>query len=119
MNITTNMTDSIAGTLHELGIASNIKGYYYLLDAIILVINTKKLPVQMNNDIYYVLAQKYDKTIGSVERCMRFAIEEGFNKAPFRVIEKTFSSTISYNKAKPTNSQFIHMIADEYKRNRI
>ena len=119
MNIKSSMTDSIASTLHELGIAANIKGYYYLLDAIVLVINTKKLPVQMNTDIYLFLAQKYDKTMASVEKCMRFAIEEGFNRAPFRCIEKTFSSTISYSKAKPTNSQFIHMIADEYKRNQL
>lgn len=113
------MTDIIASTLHELGISANIKGYYYLLDAIELVIKTEKLPVQMTNDIYYVLAQKYDKTIGSVERCIRFAIEGGFSNAPFRAIEKTFSSTISYSKTKPTNSQFIHMIADEYKRKNI
>lgn len=99
--------------LHNVGIPAHIKGYSYLRDAIIWVYEDKNYLGQITKCLYPDLAIKHNSSSSRVERAIRHAIEVAWNRGNVDVIDDIFGYTISADKAKPTNSEFIAMIADK------
>jgi two-component system response regulator (stage 0 sporulation protein A) len=102
----------ITTLLHEVGVPAHIKGYLYLREAITMVYNNLDLLGSVTKILYPDIAEKYCTTSSRVERAIRHAIEVAWIRGNVEAISEIFSYTISYNKSKPTNSEFIAMIAD-------
>ena len=99
--------------LHEIGVPAHIKGYLYLRESITMVYNDIEILGSITKILYPVVAKKYKTTSSRVERAIRHAIEVAWNRGNVDAISSIFSYTISYNKSKPTNSEFIAMLADK------
>lgn len=102
----------ITTLLHEVGVPAHIKGYLYLREAITMVYHNLDLLGSITKILYPEIAGKYCTTASRVERAIRHAIEVAWIRGNVDAISDIFSYTISYNKSKPTNSEFIAMIAD-------
>ncbi len=102
----------VTSIMHELGIPAHIKGYMYLRDAIIMVTSKVELLSRVTKELYPSIADKYSTTPSRVERAIRHAIEVAWNRGNVEFIDKMFGHTISQDKGKPTNSEFIAMVAD-------
>lgn len=103
----------ITSILHEIGVPAHIKGYLYLRDAIKMVYRNVELLGAITKTLYPNLAVRFCTTASRVERAIRHAIEIAWVRGNVDTISDIFSYTISYNKSKPTNSEFIAMIADK------
>ena len=103
----------ITTLLHEVGVPAHIKGYLYLREAITMVYHNLDLLGSITKILYPEIAGKYCTTASRVERAIRHAIEVAWIRGNVDAISDIFSYTISYNKSKPTNSEFIAMIADK------
>lgn len=99
--------------LHDIGIPAHIRGYQYIREAITLVYNDIEILNSITKGLYPTIALKFKTTASRVERAIRHAIEIAWIRGNIETITQIFSYTISYNKAKPTNSEFIAMIADK------
>ncbi len=104
----TRVTDMI----HDVGVPAHIKGYHFLRDAILLCINNMDLLNSITKVLYPEIAKKYDTTSSRVERAIRHAIEVAWSRCSMDVIEELFGYTINVGKGKPTNSEFIALLAD-------
>ncbi|WP_432355380.1 sporulation transcription factor Spo0A [Sporosarcina sp. A2] len=104
---------SITTTIKEIGVPAHIKGYSYLREAIQMVYNDNELLGAVTKILYPDIAEKYKTTPSRVERAIRHAIEVAWNRGNYEVISKTFGYTVHHLKSKPTNSEFIAMIADK------
>ncbi len=102
----------ITSTLHEVGVPAHIKGYLYLREAIAMVYHNVEVLGSITKVLYPEIATTYGTTSSRVERAIRHAIEIAWVRGNVEAISDIFSYTISYNKSKPTNSEFIAMIAD-------
>ena len=102
----------VTNIIHEVGVPAHIKGYNYLRTAIQEVFYATSMNGKITKELYPELASKFDTTVSRVERAIRHAIEVAWNRGNVDTISQIFSYTISYNKSKPTNSEFIAMIAD-------
>ena len=98
--------------IHEIGIPAHIKGYQYLREAIILVIEDMDTINAVTKVLYPAVAKKFHTTPSRVERAIRHAIEVAWDRGDIEVLQKFFGYTVSNIKGKPTNSEFIAMIAD-------
>ena len=98
--------------IHEIGVPAHIKGYQYLRAAIILAINDMDVINAVTKVLYPSVAKQFDTTASRVERAIRHAIEVAWNRGDIEVLQKFFGYTVSNIKGKPTNSEFIAMIAD-------
>lgn len=103
----------ITELLHEIGVPAHIKGYMYLREAITMVYNNIDILGGITKVLYPTVAKKYKTTSSRVERAIRHSIEVAWNRGNVDAISQIFAYTISYNKSKPTNSEFIAMIADK------
>ncbi|MFI3251510.1 MAG: sporulation transcription factor Spo0A [bacterium] len=103
----------ITAILHEIGVPAHIKGYLYLRESISMVYNNIEILGSITKVLYPVIAKKYKTTSSRTERAIRHAIEVAWNRGNVDAISSIFSYTISYNKSKPTNSEFIAMLADK------
>ena len=103
----------ITEILHEIGVPAHIKGYMYLRESITMVYNNVEILGGITKVLYPSVAKKYKTTSSRVERAIRHSIEVAWNRGNVDAISKIFAYTISYNKSKPTNSEFIAMIADK------
>lgn len=103
---------SITKILHDLGVPSHIKGYQYIKEGIMLIYENPSMIGGITKELYPEIANKYNTTVSRVERAIRHAIEIAWVRGNVDAISDIFSYTISYNKSKPTNSEFIAMIAD-------
>lgn len=103
----------VTNVIHEVGVPAHIKGYQYLREAIIMVINNIDIINQITKQLYPEIAQKYKTTPSRVERAIRHAIEVAWGRGEPSVVENIFGYTVSAAKGKPTNSEFIAMIADK------
>lgn len=112
-NETVDLDTEITAILHEIGVPAHIKGYLYIREAITLVYENIDLLGAITKILYPEIAQKYFTTASRVERAIRHAIEVAWIRGNVEAISEIFSYTISYNKSKPTNSEFIAMIADK------
>ena len=108
-----NLEAMVTNVIHEVGVPAHIKGYQFLREAIIIVINDIETINQITKQLYPVIAKKYNTTPSRVERAIRHAIEVAWSRGQNEAVEKIFGYTISSEKGKPTNSEFIAMIADK------
>lgn len=102
----------ITTLLHEIGVPAHIRGYMYIREAITMVYHNIEILGNITKVLYPEIARKYNTTSSRVERAIRHAIEVAWVRGNIDAISEIFSYTISYNKSKPTNSEFIAMIAD-------
>jgi len=104
---------AITGIIHEIGVPAHIKGYIYLREAITMVVNNMELLSAVTKELYPSIARKYNTTSSRVERAIRHAIEVAWGRGRVEVINNLFGYTIHNDKGKPTNSEFIAMVADK------
>ena len=109
----TNLEALVTNIIHELGVPAHIKGYQYLREAIIMVIRDIDVINQITKQLYPEIAKKFKTTPSRVERAIRHAIEVAWARGQQDTVETIFGYTISAAKGKPTNSEFIAMIADK------
>ncbi|MBM7581308.1 two-component system response regulator (stage 0 sporulation protein A) [Caldicoprobacter guelmensis] len=102
----------VTNIIHEIGVPAHIKGYHYLREAILLVINNMDLLGGITKELYPMIAEKFNTTPSRVERAIRHAIEVAWNRGRIETINKIFGYTVHDEKGKPTNGEFIAMIAD-------
>ncbi|GFR34281.1 sporulation transcription factor Spo0A [Thermobrachium celere] len=112
-NTNNNLEAEITNIIHEIGVPAHIKGYMYLRDAIQMVVNDIELLSAITKELYPSIARKYNTTPSRVERAIRHAIEVAWARGQVETINKIFGYTIHNDKGKPTNSEFIAMIADK------
>lgn len=105
--------DIVTRHIKMVGITANVKGYHYLRDAILMVYKDFDLISRLTSDLYVNIARKYGSTPQCVERAMRHAIETAFGRADLSVLQSFFGYTILDTKGKPTNGEFIAMLADK------
>ena len=103
---------TVTDIIHEIGVPAHIKGYQYLREAIILTINDMDIINAVTKVLYPTVAKKFDTTPSRVERAIRHAIEVAWDRGDIETLQKFFGYTVSNIKGKPTNSEFIAMIAD-------
>ncbi|WP_409270595.1 sporulation transcription factor Spo0A [Neobacillus sp. SCS-31] len=108
-----NLDASITSIIHEIGVPAHIKGYLYLREAISMVYNDIELLGSITKVLYPDIAKKYNTTASRVERAIRHAIEVAWSRGNIDSISSLFGYTVSMSKAKPTNSEFIAMVADK------
>lgn len=111
-DIDADLDSEITSILHEVGVPAHIKGYMYLREAIAMVYNNVEILGSITKVLYPEIATTFGTTSSRVERAIRHAIEIAWVRGNVDAISDIFSYTISYNKSKPTNSEFIAMIAD-------
>ena len=107
-----NLEALVTNLIHEVGVPAHIKGYQYLR-AIMMVVNDIDVINQITKSLYPQIAKKYGTTPSRVERAIRHAIEVAWGRGQQEAVENIFGYTISAAKGKPTNSEFIAMIADK------
>jgi two-component system response regulator (stage 0 sporulation protein A) len=108
-----NLDQNITNIIHEIGVPAHIKGYLYLREAITMVYNDMELLGSITKILYPEIAKKFNTTASRVERAIRHAIEVAWSRGNMDSIGKLFGYTVSNSKAKPTNSEFIAMVADK------
>ncbi len=104
---------AITNIIHEIGVPAHIKGYVYLREAITMVVNNMELLSAITKELYPSISRKFNTTPSRVERAIRHAIEVAWGRGRVDVINNLFGYTIHNVKGKPTNSEFIAMIADK------
>ena len=109
---------AITDLLHSLGIPSHIKGYSYIRDGIDLMYRNPNMIGAITKELYPEIASKYDTTSSRVERAIRHAIEVSWSRGDYDVMEDLFGHSVDYDRAKPTNSEFIATIADKLRLDR-
>jgi two-component system response regulator (stage 0 sporulation protein A) len=107
-----NLEDRVTNMIHEIGIPAHIKGYHYLRDSILMAIDDMDVLNAITKILYPTVAKKYQTTSSRVERAIRHAIEVAWNRGKIDILDDLFGYTISYGKGKPTNSEFIALVAD-------
>ena len=108
----------ITKVLHTLGVPSHIKGYLYIRDSINIMYNQPDSLGGITKEIYPEIARKYNTTPSRVERAIRHAIEISWNRGDYDTMDDIFGHSVDYDKAKPTNSEFIATIADHIRMER-
>lgn len=108
-----NLDASITSIIHEIGVPAHIKGYMYLREAITMVYKDIELLGSITKVLYPDIAKKFNTTASRVERAIRHAIEVAWSRGNIDSISNLFGYTVSHSKAKPTNSEFIAMVADK------
>ena len=103
---------AVTEIIHQVGIPAHIKGYHYLRTAIMLSVNNDEMINSITKLLYPTVAKMYQTTSSRVERAIRHAIEIAWDRGNVDVLEKIFSYTVHTTRGKPTNSEFIALIAD-------
>lgn len=99
--------------IHEIGVPAHIKGYQYLREAIMMVVEDIDMLNSITKILYPSIAKKYQTTPSRVERAIRHAIEVAWSRGKMETLDALFGYTINTGKGKPTNSEFIALIADK------
>lgn len=107
------LESTVTEMIHEIGIPAHIKGYQYLRDAIMMSVNDMEMLNSITKLLYPTIAKKNRTTSSRVERAIRHAIEVAWSRGKIDTIDELFSYTINNGKGKPTNSEFIALIADK------
>jgi sporulation transcription factor Spo0A len=108
-----NLETDVTAIIHEIGVPAHIKGYQYLRDAIIMSVNDMDMLNSITKILYPTIAKLHQTTPSRVERAIRHAIEVAWSRGKMDTIEALFGYTVSNGKGKPTNSEFIALIADK------
>ncbi len=110
---TTPIEVRVTNVIHDVGVPAHIKGYQYIREAILMSVENEEIINSITKVLYPSLAMKYQTTPSRVERAIRHAIEVAWNRGQIEMHDKIFGYTVNSNKGKPTNSEFIAMIADK------
>lgn len=107
-----NLDIEVTRVIQQMGVPAHVKGYQYLRDAIILVVEEMNLLGAVTKELYPLIAEKYDTTASRVERAIRHAIELAWDRGNVDMMNRFFGYTVNMDRGKPTNSEFIAMVAD-------
>ncbi|OUM96855.1 MAG: sporulation transcription factor Spo0A [Thermobacillus sp. ZCTH02-B1] len=113
MSKSKNLDANITSIIHEIGVPAHIKGYQYLREAITMVYNNIEILGAITKTLYPAIAEKFKTTPSRVERAIRHAIEVAWTRGNIESISHLFGYTVNMSKSKPTNSEFIAMVADK------
>ena len=102
----------VTNIIHEIGIPAHIKGYHYLREAIMMAVEDSQSLDSITKILYPSIAKKFQTTSSRVERAIRHAIEVAWSRGKMDTIDELFGYTVSNGKGKPTNSEFIALVAD-------
>lgn len=111
--LTYNLEKDVTDMIHEIGVPAHIKGYQYLREAIMMSVEEPDMLGSITKVLYPTIAKKYQTTSSRVERAIRHAIEVAWNRGRMETLDNLFGYTINNGKGKPTNSEFIALIADK------
>lgn len=103
----------VTDMIHEIGVPAHIKGYQYLREAIMMSVEDSEMLNSITKILYPSIAKKYQTTPSRVERAIRHAIEVAWSRGKMETLDALFGYTINIGKGKPTNSEFIALIADK------
>lgn len=103
----------VTDIIHEIGVPAHIKGYQYLREAIMVSVNDIEMLHSITKILYPTIAKRFQTTPSRVERAIRHAIEVAWNRGKMETLDGLFGYTINTGKGKPTNSEFIALIADK------
>ena len=109
----TSIETMVTGIIHEIGVPAHIKGYQYLREAIIIAVNDMDVINAITKVLYPQVAKTFGTTPSRVERAIRHAIEVAWDRGDLDTLQRFFGYTVSNTKGKPTNSEFIALIADK------
>jgi len=107
------MIAQITNIMHEFGVPAHIKGYIFLREAINMVVNDIDLLSAVTKELYPLIGKKFNTTASRVERAIRHSIDIAWTRGDVETINKIFGYTINNEKGKPSNSEFIAMVADK------
>ena len=107
-----NMEAMVTSVIHEIGVPAHIKGYQYLREAIMIAVEDMEVINAITKVLYPRVAKAYSTTPSRVERAIRHAIEVAWDRGDLDTLQRFFGYTVSNTKGKPTNSEFIALIAD-------
>jgi two-component system response regulator (stage 0 sporulation protein A) len=110
---TPDIETQVTKIIHQIGVPAHIKGYQYLRTAILLTIQDSDIINSVTKVLYPSVAKKYQTTTSRVERAIRHAIEVAWDRGDLDTLQRFFGYTVSNTKGKPTNSEFIALIADK------
>lgn len=110
---TVDLEAMVTSVIHEIGVPAHIKGYQYLREAIKLAVNDMEVINAITKVLYPQVAKTFSTTPSRVERAIRHAIEVAWDRGDIEVLQSFFGYTVSNAKGKPTNSEFIALIADK------
>ena len=108
-----NIESLVTNIIHEIGVPAHIKGYQYLREAIIIAVNDMDVINAITKVLYPQVAKTFQTTPSRVERAIRHAIEVAWDRGDLDTLQRFFGYTVSNTKGKPTNSEFIALIADK------
>lgn len=111
--LNTSLEVRVTNAIHDVGVPAHIKGYQYVREAIMMTVKNEDVINSVTKTLYPNLSHMFDTTPSRVERAIRHAIEVAWNRGQIEVHDKIFGYTVNSNKGKPTNSEFIAMIADK------
>ncbi len=112
-NTVTSIESMVTSIIHEIGVPAHIKGYQYLREAIIIAVNDMDVINAITKVLYPQVAKTFQTTPSRVERAIRHAIEVAWDRGDLDTLQRFFGYTVSNTKGKPTNSEFIALIADK------
>ena len=112
-NAVRDLEKDVTDMIHEIGVPAHIKGYQYLREAIMMSVKDVEMLGSITKVLYPTIAKKYQTTPSRVERAIRHAIEVAWSRGRMETLDALFGYTINTGKGKPTNSEFIALIADK------
>ena len=108
-----NLENRVTRMLHSLGVPSHIKGYQYIRESVMLMYSNPFVVGGITKELYPKVALKFNTTASRVERAIRHAIEVSWNRGDYDYMEELFGNSVDYDRAKPTNSEFIATVTDK------
>lgn len=108
-----NLETDVTNIIHEIGVPAHIKGYQYLRDAIMMSVENTEMLNSITKMLYPTIAKQHKTTPSRVERAIRHAIEVAWSRGKMDTIDALFGYTVNNGKGKPTNSEFVALIADK------
>ncbi len=108
-----NLETDVTEIIHEIGVPAHIKGYQYLRDAIMMSVDDSEMLNSITKMLYPSIAKRHKTTPSRVERAIRHAIEVAWSRGKMDTIDSLFGYTVSNGKGKPTNSEFVALLADK------
>lgn len=107
------LEQDVTNMIHDIGVPAHIKGYQYLREAIMMSVNDQSMISSITKLLYPTIAKRFQTTPSRVERAIRHAIEVAWSRGRMETLDTLFGYTINTGKGKPTNSEFIALIADK------
>ena len=107
------LMNRVTEIIHEIGVPAHIKGYRYLREAIIRAVENREVIEAVTKELYPAVATAFNTTPSRVERAIRHAVEMAWDRGDLDTLQRFFGYTVSNTKGKPTNSEFIALIADK------